>query len=31
LQTPLKEVETMSAAFGSCKADSFAVRGLPVP
>lgn len=27
----LKEVETLSAAFGSCKADSFTVRGLPVP
>lgn len=27
----LKEVETMSAAFSSCKVDSFEVRGLPVP
>jgi hypothetical protein len=27
----LKEVETMSAAFSSCKGDSFEIRGLPVP
>jgi hypothetical protein len=27
----LKEVETMSAAFSSCKADSFSIRGLPLP
>lgn len=31
LADALKEIETMSAAFASCKADSFSARGLPVP
>jgi hypothetical protein len=31
LADALTEIETMSAAFSSCKGDSFQVRGLPVP
>lgn len=31
LADALTEIETMSAAFASCKKDSFSVRGLPVP
>jgi hypothetical protein len=31
LADAMTEIEKMSAAFGSCKNDSFSVRGLPVP
>jgi hypothetical protein len=31
LADALTEVETMSAAYASCRVDSFAVRGAPVP